>query len=186
MTVMRKFLSQMTNHHKRKYEELASLGDERLRTLVGKQGMTATDVVDLLWYERETCRVLDDLRREIQKSYDDVERSLCAWMVLRNEPMTKLAGRVATAYPRVQMEATLPKKSEDPGGYYSLMRWLGIPEDKIDSGVIRVHWPRFCETLTALASSGEPLPPGLSPDKVYSRHRLTLTERKEKNDDCEK
>ena len=146
-----------------------------------KQSGDVIDVTDLAYAAREAWRLADDMRKELNRLQEEYERLACILWVHEGSGDSIRTGW-CTATPTIKQNATLPKKSTEPENYAKFMGYLGIkPElyqDETVDEVVRPHWPGVSGLLTRLAEQGNPLPPGIDPNKVRTTWGLTIRGRK--------
>lgn len=149
----------------------------RVKDAAGKEPLEQSERVDLAFLMRELSELCDDLRKESNKARELLDNVMCAvWAKeFEEHPETgPIRGTLATATPKVRFGVTLPSKSKDPERYEEFMRWLEIPQELIDAGVVSTHWPRMTEWLTERAKEGRPMPAGIDVESTYPVYSTTL------------
>ena len=136
------------------------------------QQLSQEERADAAFLLQEFSKYWDDLRKHANRLRETTDQIICVvWVKGDGEP---IRGSFCTCSPRVGMSATPPSPTKDPEGYATVMRGLGVPEDVIAFGAVQVHYKHFQELLEELASSGKPLPPGISVDMTQPTYKTTL------------
>jgi len=135
-------------------------------------------MVNFLYVFRETSRLADDIRKELDGSSGIVEKVCCALYVgmcnagqIRSDPIRT---GMATGTPTVKMGARIPTRRDEPEEFVALMKYLGVEETAIATDVVRPHWPGIVASLTQLASEGKPLPPGIDTSATYPVYTVSV------------
>lgn len=158
------------------YEDILSLREKIVQV---KDGPSNEDLTNLVYITKKTSELCDDLRKELNELDGLAGKIVCAkWMKANANDVSAaqpIRATVATGTPDLGQIAAIPKPKSDPEGYSKLLTFLGVPDDKHESGMIRVHWPSFQKHCNELASQGKPLPPGIDPSKTYPDYKLKVT-----------
>lgn len=137
---------------------------------------------DLSYVLREVGKLLDDLKKEVEKASKQATALACAdWMKqVRDGEFSseKIKTEYVTATPDIKVGCSLPKLSTDPDNYYELMDFLGIPREVSEKDFIRIHWPNFVEFISKLQQEGRPIPPGIDKEKTFNFYKLEMRRRK--------
>lgn len=142
--------------------------------------MSLGELVDLQFLLREVADRCDDIGKECRKVQQDAAKMTCIlWTAksLSGEISGDVVrGDLASGSPHVGQMANIPAKNTEE--YKQLMVALKCPEDLIESGVLKVHWPALCDQLQALAAQGRPLPRGLDPSKTFDVYSVVCRAKK--------
>lgn len=164
---------------KRVHEEVFSQ-----RAAIHEAMRTETDMkelADIAYATREAVKFVEEIRKDLNKINDVAQKlGTLAWTKLSpdGEP-------IRTDYcigtPKVHQGASLPTKDKDFESYEKLMNYIGIPYELYggEYEVVRPHWPGFIEWLSDRAEQGEPLPPGVDPERKYPIFKLSCRKVKE-------
>ncbi len=162
--------------HVQTFEDILSLREQIVAT---ENGPSNEDLTNLVYITKKTSELCDDLRKELNELESLAGKIVCAkWMKANVNDMSAaqpIRAKVATGTPDLGQIAAIPKPKSDPKDYSKLLTFLGVPKDKHESGMIRVHWPSFQKHCNELASKGQPLPPGIDPNKTYPDFKLKVT-----------
>jgi hypothetical protein len=130
---------------------------------LGNNELTEADLADAGYLLRESERWLDEARKEVKAKKETIGRILAVLITRRvmedpdEEPRAR--GELCTATPDVAIRPKLPKAGTEE--YSDLMRWLGVPVETVEGGVLNVHFNRMSEMLTRMAEEGKTPHPGL-------------------------
>ena len=149
----------------RVYEAVNSISYE-VGGLLQTQGPTALseeEMVDVGFLFKRLEEMLDATRKECGHKKEQLGRLLAAVITRRaladsSEPTAR--GELAVATADVKVRAVVPKRGTPE--YEELMKHLGVREDVRHAGVLTPHWLHLSDWLTAAASRGERLPPGIT------------------------
>lgn len=136
------------------------------------------DMVNFLYVFRETARLADDIRKELDGTTGIVEKVCCALYVTKcnagQMDSDPIRTGMATGTPTVKMGARLPNRRDNPDEFVALMKYLGVESTAIATDVVRPHWPGIVASLTQLASEGKPLPPGIDTNATYPVYTVSI------------
>lgn len=170
---MLEYFTAIRDLHVRTYAHLMKIQDD---LKAGKY--TLVDMVNFLCIFRETSRLSDDIRKELDGSSGLMEKICCAMYItqcsngqMRPEPIRT---GLATGTPVVRMGARLPSRRDEPEHFAALMKYLGVDDSAIATDVVRPHWPGIVASLTQLAADGKPLPPGVDTSATYPVYTVTI------------
>lgn len=137
--------------------------------------MKQHDRVDSIYLMRLLEELLDDTRKEIKRTKELLERITCiTWAKdINSEPTIR--GRLCRGKPDVSKAAKIPSKSKNPEEFAALMSSLNIPQDMVELGVVKPHWPNLVQYLTAQSAEGKPFPPGIDPTTSFDVYKVTCT-----------
>lgn len=161
---------------KREQAELLRVQAE-MRADIKQNKMPLPDLVDASFFLNELAG--DDgcteiIRKECDAQRGELARILCSiWLAQRlSDPETgsTLTGQYAQGRPDVKHGANLPKKGSDD--MRKLMEFAGMREYTEDT-VLRIHWPRLVDLITARTKEGLPPPPGIPAELVYPIYQMT-------------
>lgn len=135
------------------------------------------ELADLAYVLRTLYDHVDESRKEIKRMQALVAKLFYVlWATDPTSPET-VKTKWCTCSPDPKTQAAVPSPDKEPERYALVMRELGIPEDIIKLGIIRVGWEEFGELLTARSRAGLPTLPGIDLAKTYTEHRLTIRKR---------
>jgi hypothetical protein len=148
---------------------------------IGTQSLP--DMCDVGYFCREVSKIMHDLKVSLDGKQGVVSRVLAgrvAGAALQGE-VIELRGEFCVATPDVRNKPTLPKEGTEE--YRLLMRWIGVPEETINSPLLRPSFTGLEEELTKRMALGEPLPPGIvgSFTDVSVVYRKSSKKRKDKD-----
>lgn len=134
--------------------------------------------IDIVYGLQKTSEMLDEVRKQIDK----VEKSLAtkACMEMEVGGLQKMKTPYCSATVKVENFANLPhKRAKDPEKFDTIMASLGVPSEISRMEGVRFHWPGFKEYLTNCVAAGNPIPPGISPNDMYTEYTLSTRKTKE-------
>ena len=134
-------------------------------------------LVDIAFILRSMSEYCNDLRKEMDKNREFVEKIACMRWVqdsLNDNTDSPIRGKLATGTPQLRQMASLPSQSKDPINYVKFMKRIGVFGQALKRGLVRTHWPSIVDYITELTEKGKPLPPGIDPSKTYPMYRLLL------------
>ena len=140
------------------------------------------DLVELTDYTyafRDASKLLEDSAkdaRKAQKRASDIACMLWVQQSTNGAYLDNIPTEFCTGTPQVKMAGRVPRP--DTAEYNELLRFLGMPEDLVNSGIMRTHWPSFVDYVTRLSEEGKPLPPGVDPKTTYPIYELRLRKTK--------
>jgi len=159
-----------------------------LRSVHQKQALLPVEeLVDCQFAMRESAALLEDLRKELNKTISVQAGITCAKWVL--DPMVDtskpIAGTHANGHPHMATRTATPHFDKDPVAYNLIMDWLNIPEDLRDHGkilyeegefeteIVKINWPGFQDYLSRITEMGYPLPPGIVEASTWKEALVT-------------
>lgn len=156
---MHALFKQLESLHLQIYEH-QSLMEDRAK----KSTYTIEDLVDLGYLSRITEELSDEVRKNSKKRRELMERMIVLTWTMRAQtatplPLTMKATLASASDVRVKTIAQLPEAGE--AGFKPLLASMGIPEEVINKGLVKLDWNSMVEHLTVLTEEGKPLPPGL-------------------------
>ncbi len=158
------------------YRELSILRDDAKANKFSEE-----DLVNLCIILRETSRFIDDLRKEYNGVEYLLQQICCAIYTQKHindvHEAPPIRTGLVTGSPTAKMCAKVPKLKDNPEAYYSLMDHFKIPRNVAEMDILRTHYPSLKEYLTNLATKGEPLPKGISPNDTYAVYSVLLRTR---------
>lgn len=134
------------------------------------------DLVDLGFLFKEMEVVLDDWRKDCKAFKELVEKVVGLRAAISDDPNSlTIRGKLTTATVNISMVADMPK----PGSleYAALCRYLKIPDELAESGVMRPHWKHLNDLLSQRLTEGKSAPAGLK----NQRSKFSLTFRKRRS-----
>jgi len=142
------------------------------------------DLVDIGFFCREMENMFNELRKEV-KARKELCGSIAAYNLTRDavqDPTIRMAieGKYATGTPDVKMQAALPRKDSDE--YFKFCKQLGVPEEIIRQGILKLDWDAVTNFCTERLADGLPIPDGLG--KKYPQYVMQYR-RKGQTDDEE-
>lgn len=133
------------------------------------------ELVDYAYAFRDASKLLEDCAKEARKAQKRAADIACVLWV-QASATSEQDDTVKTEYcsgtPQVKFAGRVPRPGTSE--YDELLRYLGMPDDLVNSGVMRTHWPSFVDYLTRRAEEGKPLPPGVNPETTYPVYELRL------------
>jgi hypothetical protein len=144
------------------------------------------ELADISYATDKAWKMVDDTRKEMNKLHELVEKITGAMWAMTaaihdGEPIRTA---YCTATPSAKPVASIPTRKNDPEGYTKLMSALGVPPELANFAsedgreLIELHWPTFMKMLEARLAAGLPLPPGIDPDKTYTKYGLAIRPKK--------
>lgn len=124
--------------------------------------LTNEQLCDFGYLSKELAKIFDELRKECQ-AREKLCSSIIAYNVTQdaiNNPSSsgRVSGELATATPRVKMQAALPKKlTED---YYKLTDFFGVSREIAKLGILKLDWKTVTEYCTERVNKGLKIPEG--------------------------
>lgn len=135
------------------------------------------ELADLAYVLRTAYEHADESRKEIKRIQGLVAKLFYVlWAADPNSPET-VQTKWCSCSPDPKIQAAVPSPDKEPERYALVMRELGIPEDIIATGILRVGWEEFGELLTQRSREGKQMLPGIDQGKVYTEHRLSIRKR---------
>jgi len=138
------------------------------------------DVVDMCFTLKNMSKYCDDLRKEMNRVRESLERIVCLrWTQdSLNQDISDvevtITGKIATAVPTIKTMTSLPHKDKNPEAYVAFMKRIGVSSVALSEGLTIPHWPSVVGYITALAEKGEPLPKELDVSSSYPIYSLVI------------
>lgn len=132
------------------------------------------ELADLAYVLKETAGLIKGLRVENDKLGTLVAKLF--FLLYAADPSTEKRVRTqwCSAEPDPKTHASIPKPDTDPQRYAEVMRALGVPEDIIQTGALRLSWEQYAEYCTRLVRDGKPIPGQVDPRSSYVEHRVSV------------
>lgn len=146
---------------------------------ISRQGLESlSDLADRVYCLRETGRALEELVKSINKLRERFENLIAVTYIAMGP---SAPDKIETEHVTVSLEAALgtavPKKGTDV--YLDMLRFLNVPEEVINHGVLSVEYPGWCSYYTAMQSRGLELPEHIAPHlKTYDFVKVKIRKRK--------
>lgn len=157
---------------------------QALRVVQQKQAtLGISELVDCQFALREMAALLDDVRKEAQKTLEVQATITCAkWVLQANADGTNkdiIHGTHCSGSPDLKTVANFPTFDKDPVRYNEIMSWLGVPEDLRDHGtflvadeadavfeteIVKINWTGWQCYIAALVAKGFQLPACIAAD----------------------
>ena len=166
-----------------KYKEIKSLYLETYQLLsiarddLKRSEFTTSDIVDLVYVMRETSKIINDLRKEIDGIKQQFENVGCLISISLGD-LEPIRTSLATGSPKLRLAAKIPSQTKDPDNFALLMDYLGVSKDAVANKCVKPHWPGLVEWISNDASMGKPLPPGIDPNSSYPVYSITIRAKK--------
>lgn len=140
-------------------EELMSASDD-----MKAKKLSTSDLADVGFLCRELERLSDDLRKDC-KARKELAGKIISFIVTQeslndDSANDTVRGELATATPYVKQLPRLPARGS--AMYSAFCKDLGVPQNVIDQGVIKIDWKGAIEFVTERMQDGLPLPKGIS------------------------
>jgi len=142
-----------------------------------KSGSDEKEMADLAYAMREIARLCDDARKRCEQKKRLAEQLACALTIAVTQSAEPIRTEFCRASPKMRSIVSVPRRSKEPEKYAELMKYLGVPEHLWQGGehaVVNTHWPGLMDLLAAKQERGEPLPPGIDPNKTYPEYTLVI------------
>lgn len=162
--------------HQFVYNELSSIS-----VRIKSRQHTNTQIADMGYFLREIETLLNETRKDVSAHLILLSKLLAYQITLNSindtSVETIVRGKYARATADVKMRPILPKKGTLE--YKAVLSLFNVPEDAVESGVLKLDWNTTSDLLTNLISEGRPLPKGLT--ETFPDYRCTFTKIKESN-----
>jgi len=137
------------------------------------------ELADLAYVLRQSYDHHDEARKELDRISKKVAQIFYVlWASDPNAPET-IKTQWCSCTPDPKIHASVPSPESDPERYKAVMKAVGIPEDIIATGLVRVGWKEFGELLTERQRAGLPLPEGIDPAKTFVEYKLGIRKRQD-------
>lgn len=144
------------------------------------------DYADLYYACDGVAKLIEDVEKENRLFYEYLARVGCAIYTKTSSDGSPIRTDYATITPDIKMMARMPKRKDDPQKYREFMRALGVPDNLIgdDEGraPVSVNWRGMVDHITALVSTGKPLPVGIDPNAMYPIASFRVTAKRKEID----
>lgn len=166
----------MTNDDKAVYGEslrahmyvYRKLAEIRVAARRAQDMKAATDSIYAL---KEASKLVDDLRKEINKLSDELQTMVCSLWVAHGIK-SPIRTDYCTGSPDVKQVPKTPKSGTPE--YEAFCKHYGVPADAPFSP----HWTKLMETFSAAMEKGEPVPPGVDPSDVWTVFKVKTLKRR--------
>jgi hypothetical protein len=139
----------------------------------GAQPPDLPGMVDDLYGLRETWKLLDSMRRDVNKRVEALERKIClTYIALPDVDGDPVKTDFCTASPDAKQTVKLPAK--DSPEYRQLLAYFGVPLDAPFSP----DWNKMIERVTQELAEGKPCPPGCDPKAMYTICKVAVKKRR--------
>lgn len=147
-----------------------------------REVMDLKQLSDLAYVVKESSDLVKGLRVEIDKLATHIAKIF--YVLYASDPNTeaRIKTEWCTAAPDPKVHSALPKPDTDPAGYAACLRDMGVSEEVIASGAIRLSWDSYSDYVTALVNAGKPIPGNANPNKTYTEHRVKVRARRKLGD----
>jgi len=133
-------------------------------------------LADAAYGLRELENLGEEIRKRSRRHKEIAEKMCCAICTVMQE-VDAIKTDYVTAAPKIDLVASLPHRSTDPENYARLMDYLGIRRELwegAEHAAVQPHWPGIIDMIGKQQAAGEPLPPGVDPDKTYAKYSLLM------------
>jgi hypothetical protein len=151
-----------------------------LRILSAAQAndLELSEMVDLGFLCRELATAADEIEKDATARQRLLGKVVC-FRVLQDSdlanPVLDVKGTLASGTVNYKMMVIPPSKGTPE--YLDLLKYLGVSDDALATGAVKLDWKGLQEHLNGLLESGNPVPPTLS--RQVPDH--TLTYRRSRN-----
>lgn len=141
---------------------------------------TNEEVVDACYVLKRMSKFCDDLRKEMNRIRESLERIVCLRWIQESlsqdisDVELTIYGKLASAVPTIKTMTSLPNKDKNPEAYVKFMKKIGVSSVALSEGLTKLHWPSVVGYLTSLTEKGEPLPEGLDSSSSYQLYSLVM------------
>jgi hypothetical protein len=146
---------------------------------------TLMEVADMLYAMKETYNMHDEMRKALGRLIrGKLQPQLCKEMALRLSDEGIMQTRSVrtewtVATPRYDTQVPLPKTDIDDPKYVGMCQFLDIPQDVINSEVVKFNWKGFGKILGEKLEQGLPLPEGHTLNDVYFHYSVSCRKKKD-------
>jgi hypothetical protein len=152
---------------------------------IKSRSLEPEEQADVGWALREITRISDEIRKACVARMDLLGKMFASDRIRiasesMDDALLTVRGRFASATADCRMQAVTPKAGTPE--YQDFCRFLGIPDETVDSGVVQFHYSRMADWLTRRMADGLPSPSGLTKTyPIYSTTYRTLRGSKKSN-----
>lgn len=142
------------------YHEVSRQIDEQAKS----RSLPIEEFVDVGFLFREDANLLDDWRKDATARSELLGKAIAFIQTTKatNDPMSaedSVRGELATAIIFTKIQPVLPKRGSPE--YRLLCKELGVTEEVIDSGLLKLDWKAAGDLSTERVANGKPPLPGL-------------------------
>jgi hypothetical protein len=150
--------------------------DKAIQYTAGKPLENLTDLVFVL---RETEKLLEALRKDVSKRYEEAQHAACVAFTQAPPEEFKVEAEYVTGVPDPKKAIPNIKREGNEEVYDRFLREVLKVQDEsvIQSGSIVIHYVHFREWLTAQLRNGINIPEELMP-KSYTEYNFSVTKRR--------
>jgi hypothetical protein len=168
--------SEIIETHKRIYDNVISL-----RTQI--PNLNLGELADLACAMRETLRMLEDVEKSIKEVQKSAEK-FCTLSWMNESQISGEQYRIKTKYcsaePKIKQFPKFPSKRRyNPEAFDRIMQGLGIPQELIESEIVRPNWEPFTDWFSTRQQAGLPVPEGIDPSETYTEYSLSIRKLKD-------
>jgi hypothetical protein len=140
------------------------------------------NLADLVYVLRESEKLLDSLRKEVSRRYEEAQHAACVAFTQAPPEEFKVDAEYVTGMPDPKKAIPNIKREGNEEVYDRFLREVLKVQDEsvIASGSIVIHYVHFREWLTNQLRSGVNIPEELLP-KSYTEYNFKVTKRREKS-----
>lgn len=160
-----KLLDQIKDLQHKIRDHMQSQAD-RIRSREDSADPPNTELVDFGFLCREVADTADEIRKDCNAHMALASRIVCIRETEKfvanpedSEVGKPIRGSLATGSTDVKVIVDQPQKGQHE--YHLLMKYLGVPEDLIVSGLVKPSWKGINDLATECEREGKPMPPGL-------------------------
>ena len=113
-----------------------------------------SELSDVLFALIQTSKFADDIRKEYDKTVDDIKKVVCERWVLDPASKPTIHGKYSNSQPAYKTRARMPKLKDEPEKYYACNDWLGIPKDLQDHGMMLTQEGEFKTKVVEIDYNG--------------------------------
>ena len=144
------------------------------------------DLADLGWAVKKCAGLLDEMRKEANAKAELIARVIAiktSASVGIGDEVGTVRGKIAMAIPDIKMVAVIPKPGTPE--YQQLLRYFNVPQEVIDSGMLKISYDQACAMLKALLEEGKNPPKGLVASKVDAMVRFSALKTTKERDETD-
>jgi hypothetical protein len=125
-------------------------------------------LMDAIYALKQTAKHVEDMRKELNKSLERLQKLGCLAMAQLPEP--KLAGEWATGSPLITEQPYMPSHSDE--GYPAFMQALGVSDELLQRGTVKPSFSGVQNLIASAAENGLPVPPALKSAKLIKKYTV--------------